>query len=79
MWQLLVELAFAERDSKNAVVSFFVGGTLFVGHAFLAKTMETGDRNRGDFHYMQMRLVMSKQYIFSDELTEMTRVSLAMM
>ena len=41
--------------------------------------METGDRNRGDFHYMQMRLVMSKQYIFGDELTEMTRVSLAMM
>ena len=51
----------------------------FVGRAFLAKTSETGDKNRGDFHYMQMTCVMSKRYIFGDELTEMTRVSLAMM
>ena len=50
-----------------------------MGHAFLAKTVETGDKNRGDFHCMQMRLVMSKWYIFGDELTEMTHVSLAMM
>ena len=46
---------------------FFVGGTLFVGHAFLAKTVETGDKNRGNFHCMQMSLVMSMQYIFSDD------------
>jgi len=31
---------------------FFVGGTQFVGHAFLAKTVETGDKNRDDFHCM---------------------------
>ena len=47
---LLVKLALAARDSKNAVDFFFVGGTQFVGHAFLAKTVETGDKNRGDFH-----------------------------
>ena len=28
---------------------FFFGGTWFVGSAFLAKTVETGDKNRDDF------------------------------
>ena len=63
----LVDLALAERDSKNAVVSVFVGGTYFVGHALSTKTAETGDKNCGDFHCMQMSLVMSMQYIFSDD------------
>ena len=58
--ELFAELSLAERDSKNAVVSF-------VGHTFLAKTVETGDKNRGDFHCMQMSLVMSMRYIFSDD------------
>ena len=62
----LVELALAERDSKNAVVSFSlsVGPSL---HTFLAKIMETGDKNCGDFHCMQMSLMMSMQYIFGDD------------
>ena len=63
----LVDLALAKRDSKNAVVSVFVGGTYFVGHAFPTKTAETGDKNCGDFHCMQMSLVMSMQYIFGDD------------
>ena len=46
---------------------FFVGGTKFVGHAFLSKTVETGDKNRGNFHCMQMSLVMSMRYIFGDD------------
>ena len=62
---LLVEPALAERDSKNAVVSFFCRWDLV--HAFLAKTVETGDKNRGDFHCMQMSLVMSMRYIFGDD------------
>ena len=47
------------------VCCLFVG--LFVGHGFLAKTVETGDKNRGDFHCMQMSLVMSMRYIFGDD------------
>ena len=46
---------------------FFVGGTYFVGRAFLAKTVETGNKNRSDFHCMQMSLVMSMRYIFGDD------------
>ena len=33
---------------------FFVGGTQFVGPVFLAKTVETGDKNRDDFYCMEM-------------------------
>ena len=29
--------------------------------------METGEQNRGNFHCMQMSLVMSMQYIFGDD------------
>ena len=50
----LVELALAEPDSKNASISFFiffVSGTQFVGHAFVAGTMETGDKSLDDFHF----------------------------
>ena len=61
----------AERDSKNAGVSF----SLFVSspngrsysQAFLAETVETGDKNRHDFHCMQMNLVMSMRFIFGDD------------
>ena len=42
--------ALAERASESAVISFF----FVVSHAFLAKTVETGDKNCGDFHCMQM-------------------------
>ena len=34
---------------------------------FLAETVETGDKNRDDFHFMQMQLVMSMWFIFSDD------------
>ena len=53
----------------QAFLFFFWGvcGTLFVGHAFLAETVETGDKNRDDFHHMEMSLVMSMRYIFGDD------------
>ena len=60
----------AERDSKNAGVSFFF---LFFSNgrpysqAFLAETVETVDKNRRDFHCMQMSLVMSMWFIFGDD------------
>ena len=34
---------------------------------FLAATVENGDKNRDDFHCMQMRLVMSMWFIFGDD------------
>ena len=39
----------------------------FVGHAFLAETVETGDKNRDDFHCVQMSLMMSMQFILGDD------------
>ena len=61
----------AERDSKNAGVSF----SLFVSspngrsysQVFLAETVETGDKNRHDFRGMQMSLVMTMRFIFGDD------------
>ena len=44
--------------------------------AFLAKTVETGDKNRDDFHGMEISLVMRMQF---SAMTEMSHVSLAMM
>ena len=38
--------------------------------AFLAKTLETGDKNRDDFCCVQMSLVMSLQFIFGDDLND---------
>ena len=35
--------------------------------AFLTETVETGDKNRDDFHCMQMSLVISMRYIFGDD------------
>ena len=35
--------------------------------AFLAETVETGDKNRDDFHCTQMSLVMSMGFIFGDD------------
>ena len=66
---LLVQLALAERDSKNAGVSLFssVGPSLYMGHAFIAETVKTGDKNRDDIYCMQMSLVMSMTFIFGDD------------
>ena len=41
---------------------------------FLSKTVETGDKNRDDFHCMEMSLVMRMQFILA--MTEMMHVSL---
>ena len=41
------------------------------------KTVETGDKNRDDFHCMEVSLVIRMQFISA--MTEMTHVSLAMM
>ena len=63
----LVELALAERDSKSAGVFFFRVSSRNgrpCSQAFLAETVETGIKNRDDFHCMQMSLVMSMQFIF---------------
>ena len=38
--------------------------------AFLAQTVETGDKNRHDFHCMQMSLVISMWFIFGDDWNE---------
>ena len=38
-----------------------------MGHVFLAKTVETGDKNRDDFHCMEMSLVMSMWFILGDD------------
>ena len=47
---------------------FFLSvGPSSVGHSFQAKTVETGDKNRGDFHCMQISLVMNMRYIFGDD------------
>ena len=34
--------------------------------AFLAETVETADKNRNDFYFIQMSLVMSMRLIFGD-------------
>ena len=61
----------AERDSKNVGVPFFLcvsspNGRSY-SQAFLAETVETVDKNRHDFHCMQMSLVMSMRFIFGDD------------
>ena len=35
--------------------------------AFLAETVETGDKNRDDFDCVQMSLVMTMRFIFCDD------------
>ena len=49
---------------------FVVSATISGGswsQAFLAETVETGDKNRDDFHCLQMSLVMSIRFIFGDD------------
>ena len=57
-------------------VFFFLRWDLVCRPASLAKTVETGDKNRDDFHCIEMSLVMRMQFI--SVMTEMTHVSLAM-
>ena len=63
----VVELALTERDYKRF---FPVGPSQKRGpcsQAFLTETVETGDKNRDDFHCMQMSLVMSMRFFFGDD------------
>ena len=46
-----------------------------MSQALLAETLETGDKNRDDFHCMQMRLVMSLWSIFSYDWNDTPRWS----
>ena len=58
----LVDLAIAQRVSKSATAFFFSSVRREKGvssQAFLTETVETGDKNRDDFHCMQMSLVMT--------------------
>ena len=61
---------------------FFVFSTQKGGWAprlFLAATVETGNKNRDDFHCMQMRLVMSMWFIFGDDWGDARRWSCSSM
>ena len=66
-----MELALAERDSKNAGVFSFFRRSSPNGRpwsqAFLAEIMKTGNKNRDDFRRMQMSLVMSMQFDLGDD------------
>jgi len=46
---------------------FSVCQSISESQAFLAETVETGDKNRDDFHCIQMSLVMSMRFIFDDD------------
>ena len=49
---------------------FFISDSNFsFKWSFLRETVETGDKNRDDFHCMQMSFVMSMRYIFDDDCT----------
>jgi len=67
---MLVELALAERDSKDAGVFFFLR-SFPIGRpwsqAFLAETVKTGNKNLDDFRRMQISLVMSMQFNMGDD------------
>ena len=65
----LVELALAERDSKNASVFFFVCPSQigFMLPGVPSVDRETGDKNRDDFHCMQMSLVTGMRFNFGDD------------
>ena len=69
---LLVDFALARKDSKNAGLFFiflcvWASTRTWCSQAFLAETVETGDKNRDDFHCVQMSLVMSMRFIFGDD------------
>ena len=67
----LVELALAERDSRRFFFLFFFVRRAPIRRpcspAFLAENVETGNKNRDDFHCIQMRLVMSMRLFVGDD------------
>ena len=64
-YSLLVERALSRARLLKCNRFFF--RSEFVGPAFLAKTVETGDKNRDDFHCMEMSLVMSNVVYFGGD------------
>ena len=62
VWVIILACLSRARLLKYSRFFFFVGPSLF----------ETGDKNRDDFHCMEMRMQ------FISAMTEMTHVSLAM-
>ena len=55
---------------------FSVCGYQIGGHqAFLAETVETGDKNRDDFDCVQMSLVMTMRFIFCDDWNDACKFS----
>ena len=67
IYEQLVELALAERESKNASVFLCVSVANGRPSAFLEETVEAGDENRDDFHCMQMSLLMRMLFNFGDD------------
>ena len=66
----LVSLACVSSETRNLQVVFFlVFGTerRLWFQAFLAATVENGDKNREDFHCMQMTLVMRMCFVFGHD------------
>ena len=53
---------------------FFVCQHQIVGQAFLVESLETEDKILDDFHCMQMNLVMSMLFIFSDDWNDAYRL-----
>ena len=65
MLDLLVELALAERDSKNAVVSFFCQWDLVC-----RPRVPSEDRGNWSWRLSLVCLVMSMRYIFDIDWTD---------
>ena len=66
MWSLP---HFFESERKGGFF-FFVCGNQIVGQcsrAFLVETVETRDKYRDNFHFMQMSLAMSMRFIFAND------------
>ena len=60
---LLVELALAFLFYLFFFFLWSLNGRPY-SQAFLAETVENGDKNRDDFHCMQMSLMISMRFIF---------------
>ena len=64
---MYIELALAERECKRFLFSSVRRNKRGLSsQAFLTETVETGDKNRDDFHCMQMSLVMCMGFICGD-------------
>ena len=55
---------------------FFFGGTQFVGYAFLAKTVETGDKNHDDFSLYGNEFRDENAVYFGDDLNDACKLAM---